>query len=92
MHLFCRCLFLIEHSVIVTVTKSVLKVSKIFIMDGQPMLQSTATSTNNTIEEVSVGCVMHRYKGYKAKRVSFDINFVIWGVRFFSSEFKHKNS
>ena len=34
------------------------------------MLQSTATSTNNTIEEVSVGCIMHRYKGYKAKRVS----------------------
>ena len=39
------------------------------------MLQSTATSTNNTFEEVSVGCVMHRYKGYKAKRVSIVVQF-----------------
>ena len=38
-------------------------------METQPMMQSTVSTANNTVEEISGGCVMHRYKGHKAKRV-----------------------
>jgi len=39
-------------------------------MGERPKVQATLSAFDNAIEDVACGCVMHRYKGYKTKRVS----------------------